>query len=37
MLKRTAVATEDALEMATSMLAENNLEYMLEFFRTKNE
>jgi 2-polyprenyl-6-methoxyphenol hydroxylase-like FAD-dependent oxidoreductase len=37
MLKRTAAATDDALEMATSMLAENNLEYMLEFFRTKNE
>lgn len=37
MLKRTAVATEEALEMSTSMLADNNLEYMLEFFRTKND
>ena len=37
MLKRTAVATEEALDMSTSMLADNNLEYMLEFFRTKND
>lgn len=37
MLKRTAFATDEALEMSNSMLAENNLEYMLEFFHTKNE
>lgn len=37
MLKRTAVATEEALDMSTSMLADNNLEYMLEFFRNKND
>jgi 2-polyprenyl-6-methoxyphenol hydroxylase-like FAD-dependent oxidoreductase len=37
MLKRTAVATEEALELTESMLSENNLEYMVNFFNNKDE
>jgi 2-polyprenyl-6-methoxyphenol hydroxylase-like FAD-dependent oxidoreductase len=37
MLNRTAVATEEALDMAASMLDEDNLDYMLEFFRHKDD
>jgi 2-polyprenyl-6-methoxyphenol hydroxylase-like FAD-dependent oxidoreductase len=32
MLSRTAVATEEALQLIEALLAENNLEYMINFF-----
>ena len=37
MLCRTAVATQEALVVTESMLAEDNLQFMVEFFNHKND
>jgi len=37
MLRRTAVATQEALEVTEAMLAEDNLQFMVDFFNHKDE
>jgi 2-polyprenyl-6-methoxyphenol hydroxylase-like FAD-dependent oxidoreductase len=37
MLLRTAVATQEALEVTEAMLAEDNLKFMVDFFNHKND
>jgi 2-polyprenyl-6-methoxyphenol hydroxylase-like FAD-dependent oxidoreductase len=37
MLRRTEVATQEALEITEAMLAEDNLEFMVDFFNHKND
>ncbi|TRW26452.1 FAD-dependent monooxygenase [Flavobacterium zepuense] len=37
MLSRTAIATEEALELVDGMLSKNNLKFMLNFFKQLNE